>query len=164
MPMKLSLLALLFALGCATSQVSVPGPDAPADEAAAAGIDSVDEGAVRCTWEAMVTVLVVNKSTMDVQITFGAYSPVRAAQGLSRSTYRVTRDDLRSDIRLRILRGGLQTSAAPPIPTEHVVCNDALLIIGSKPRFSFFYGDVFLDPARGTEKGEGADTLSRSDH
>ena len=159
--MKLSLLGLLLTLGCAPSQPPPPAPKVPAEEAAAR-VDSVDERDVRCAWEAMVTVLVVNKSTMDVQIAFGPYRPVRPAQGLSRTTYRVARDHLRSNIRLRIAHGGLQVSTPPPVPTEQVVCNDATLVIGSQPRYSFFYGDDFLDGPRGTGKTEGADTASRS--
>lgn len=157
--MRFSLLGLLVIAGCATRQAPPPAPEAPADEAAAGEADS----APRCAWEAMVNVVVVNKSTMTMGIRFGPYGPARPALGLSRTTYRVARDHLRYSIRVWISQGGLETSWAPPIPTEHVVCNDATLIIGSRPRFSFFYGDVFLDDAQEEEK-EGADTLSQSAH
>ncbi len=160
--MKLPLLGLLVMVGCARSQAPPPTPEASADETAAAQTDSVEDRAIRCAWDAMVNVVVVNKSTMSMRIRFGPYGPARPALGMSRTTYRVARDHLRSSIRVWILHGGLETSRAPPIPTEHVVCNDATLIIGSRPQFSFFYGDVFLEEAEKDEK-EGADTLSHSD-
>lgn len=62
--------------------------------------------------------------------------------GFSRTEYEVARSNLQGTIRLRILRGGVQQGAAPRIPTEPVVCNDATLIIGAQPQYSFFYGDL----------------------
>lgn len=156
--MKHRLPGLLLMVGCATSLTPPPTPEASVDEAATAP-DSVETPPTRCVWEAMVNVLVVNKSTMDMGIRFGPYGPARPALGLSRTTYRVARDHLRYSIRVWIRHGGLETSRAAPVPTEHVVCNDATLIIGSRPQFSFFYGDMFLQGTDEDEK-EGADTLS----
>jgi hypothetical protein len=67
---------------------------------------------------------------------------------MSRTIYRVQRTYLQSRIRLRILRGGLQQGASPILNTEPVMCNDATLIIGPEPRYSFFYGDLYTAPSR----------------
>jgi predicted alpha/beta superfamily hydrolase len=101
-----------------------------------------------CERRSTVTVHVNNTSSADVQITFGSYRPARAALGLSRSTYSVTRANLRNSIQLRIARGGLQIGTPPPVPTEDVICNDATLIIGPDLRSSFFYGSLVAAPSR----------------
>jgi hypothetical protein len=110
-----------------------------------------------------VTVHVDNQSSMDVQISFGAYTPGRAAPGLTRTSYQVGRTYLQSDIRLRIARGGLEVGTPPPIPTEFVVCNDATLIIGPRPRFSFFYGDLVRSPSRNPDPDSSAESPSDAD-
>jgi hypothetical protein len=98
----------------------------------------------------MVTVHVQNRSSMDVEISFGSYTAARAALGLTQTTYSVPRTHLDGVIRLRIVRGGLQTGAPPRVPTEAVDCNDATLIIGAQPQYSFFYGEELrtLRPVR----------------
>jgi hypothetical protein len=84
---------------------------------------------------------------MDVQISFGPYTPARAADGFSRTTFQVPRPYVENyDIGLTILRGGLQIGGPATIPTEYVICNDATLIIGPRPRYSFFHGDVLHEP------------------
>jgi predicted alpha/beta superfamily hydrolase len=103
----------------------------------------------QCERRATVTVHVDNTSSTDVDITFGSYRPARAAPGLSRTTYNVSRTNLRGSIRLRIARGGLQIGTPPPVPTEDVDCNDATLIIGPDLRSSFFYGSQLAVPQRG---------------
>jgi hypothetical protein len=89
---------------------------------------------------------------MDVQITFGSHRAARAAPGFSRTTYNIPRVHLNSSVRLRILRGGLQVGADPLIQTEPVFCNDATLVIGSRPEYSIFYGDELLEPRRKIEE------------
>jgi len=143
--MIVRLLPLLLLLGCAAGGAPAPSPEATADS------DQVDHVVSRtCLREATVTVHVQNGSGSDVAIAFGSYTPVRAAPAMSRTTYRVPRYHLQGQIRLRIERGGLELSPAPPIATEFVVCNDATLIIGPRPRYSFFYGDLIrqLEPRR----------------
>lgn len=90
----------------------------------------------------MVTVHVHNTSSMDMGIRFGPYAPSRVAQGFGWTTYGVPRHYLKPDIRLRIARGGLQVDVPPPVATEPVTCNDATLIIGPRPRYSYFYGSA----------------------
>ena len=134
--MKPRQLGPLLMLGCAAGQRPAPVPDAPADSGQVA---DVREGT--CERSALVTVHVQNRSSMDVEITFGSYTAARAAPGLTRTTYSVPRTHLGGSIRLRIMRGGLQTGAPPRVPTEAVDCNDATLIIGAQPQYSFFYGE-----------------------
>jgi len=131
------MLSFLLVLGCATARSSAPAPNEPSDSVSAA-----DERDVGCAFDGTVTVHVENRSSMDVRIAFGPYAPFRAAQGFSRTTYDVPRHYLRSDIRLTMERGGLAVQAAPPVITEEVVCNDATLLIGARPNYSFFYGDL----------------------
>jgi len=98
-----------------------------------------------CQLSATVTVHVQNRGSADVQISFGGYTAARAAPGFSRSTYDVARTYLQNTtIRLRILRGGLQQGGPAEVPTEHVACNDATLVIGAQPRYSFFYGGAVV--------------------
>jgi hypothetical protein len=130
-------LALFFLIGCATAPDPAPPPDDPADDDSAA----LEQDGV-CELNATVTVRVDNRSSMDVQITFGPYAPARAAEGFSRTTYRVARPYLQNPIRLEIARGGLQVGTPPPVATEQVVCNIATLVIGSRPRYAIFYGDA----------------------
>lgn len=147
------ILGLLLVLGCASRPDSAPVPeDAAVGDRAAAARDGV------CERQAAVTVHVDNKSSMDVEISFGPYTPRRAAPGLSRTTYQVARTYLQSDIRLRIARGGLEVGTPPTVPTEDVVCNDATLIIGPRPRYSFFYGDLLGRPSREPERDSGRQT------
>lgn len=111
-----------------------------------------------CERTATVTVHVHNQSSADVRISFGHYTPARAAPGFSRTTYNIARAYLDDDIRLRIERGGLEVRTPAPVPTEFVVCNDATLVIGPRPEYSFFYGDKLRGPPRAddTEEGEAA--------
>ncbi len=133
------MLGILLLLSCAAGRGSAPGP-----EDAAAGERAVDQSARGCARRANVTVHVDNKSSMDMNVAFGPYAPARVARGFTRSTYSVPRYYVESYyIRIRIARGGLQVGTPPPIPTEYVVCNDATLLIGSQPQYSFFYGDLF---------------------
>jgi enterochelin esterase-like enzyme len=137
------LLGLLFAIGCAAGQRPAPAPERP--EAAEAAVAEQDGP---CQPRATVTVHVDNRSSMDMALAFGPYRPARAAPGFSRTTYTVPRSNLRSAIRVRIAHGGLQVGVPPPVPTEPVVCNDATLVIGPEPRYSFFYGDRLRAPQR----------------
>lgn len=128
------IVGLLVFFGCAANPA--PQPEDLSDaERAALGTDQV------CERRGTVTVHVDNKSSLDVQIAFGSYAPTRAAPGFSLTRYRVPRYHLGNPIRLRIARGGLQVTTPPPVPTEHVVCNDATLVIGSQLRYSTFYGE-----------------------
>lgn len=66
-----------------------------------------------------------------------------ASAGFARTTCDVPRiHPQNTTIRLRILRGGLQLGGPAEIPTALVLCNDATLIIGAEPRYSFFYGGM----------------------
>jgi len=134
-------LALAMVLGCATHQSA---STSPADSTARADAAAAASGV--CLREAAVTVHVVNRGSADVQISFGAYTAARAAQGFSSTTYKVSRSYLNGAIQLRILRGGLQIGGPARISTEYVVCNDATLVIGADPRISFFYGDLVREP------------------
>lgn len=125
------LLPVLLLIGCAAGRTPAPAVETAAE----------DEPDAPCRRVADVTVHVDNRSSFSVQISFGSYTPTRAVLGLSRTTYRVPRYYLEHEIRLRIVGGGLELGAAPPIPTDPVACNDATLIIGPRPRYSFFYGD-----------------------
>ncbi|HEX9692596.1 MAG TPA: hypothetical protein VGA22_10900 [Gemmatimonadales bacterium] len=158
--MMRQVLGLLAAFGCAAGAAPTPGPEAVADPVAEDTTEvagAANGWRVRCDRQATVTVYVDNRSSTDVSVAFGPYRPLRSVLGFSQTKYRVSRHDLRSDIRLRIERGGLNVRSTPPIPTEEVVCNDATLIIGPRPRYSFFYGDLFLTRAweGGEEKGDG---------
>lgn len=139
--MTLRMLCLFLVLGCAAGRAHDPARDGRADSERV-----VDEQGGGCEWRGTVTVHVENRSSADVQISFGPYTPARAAPGLSRTTYRVPREYLRSDIRLATVRGGLDVGTPPPVATEPVVCSDATLIIGSHIRYSFFYGAVLESP------------------
>jgi len=142
-------LVLFLVLGCVTTHDPGSQPEDPAeDESASAAEESTDKVCVR---DATVTVRVENQSSMDLQITFGSYRAARPAEGFSRTTYNIPRVHLQSYVRIQILRGGLQVGPAPLIQTEPVFCNIATLVIGSRPRYSIFYGDELLEPSR---KGE----------
>lgn len=131
------LLGLTLLVGCASGHGAAPAPD-PA--AAADSVAAADLGV--CDRQPLVTVHVVNQGSFDVQISFGPYTPARAAPGFSRTAYDVIRTYLQSSIVLRIARGGVAVEPPTVIPTEFVVCNDATLIIGARPSTSFFYGDL----------------------
>jgi hypothetical protein len=133
------LIALLLVLGCARSQDGAPAPTTATEDAPAAGAS-----ASVCQRLATVTVHVVNRSAADVAVSFGGYSPARAASGRSRTTCDVSRPYLQRAIRLRIARGGLQVGRPARVATEPVVCNDATLIIGAEPTSRFFYGAPFM--------------------
>lgn len=135
------LLAVAIVLGCASHQ---PASTSPADSTARA--DAAAAAAGVCLRQAAVTVHVVNRGSSDVQISFGTYTPARAALGFASTTYKVSRSYLTGSIQLRILRGGLQLGGPARISTEPVVCNDATLVIGPEPRISFFYGDPLPEP------------------
>jgi hypothetical protein len=148
------MLGLLLFLGCATAQDPEPQQEDPTDSEGAAA--DADGG---CERRAVVTVHVRNGSSMDVQIAFGPYTPARASEGFSRTTYDVPRSYLEKNIRLRIARGGLQLGPPTQVFTEPVVCNDATLVIGSRPRYSFFYGDALVGISR-EEEGDEAESGS----
>ncbi len=134
-------LLLLWVAGCASTRK--PRPPAE-DETEREQAPVERDGA--CEWRSTVTVHVDNQNSADVKIWFGYYTPARAAPGLSQTTYRVPRSYLSNDIQLRIERGGLQLGTPPPVATDqHVVCNDATLIIGPRLQYSFFYGDKLRD-------------------
>ena len=137
------LLCLLVIVGCAASRAPAPAAQAPTGDERA-----VEEGSTGCVRQANVAVVVDNQSSLDVQITFGPYTAARISQGFAQTTYSVPRYYLQSDIRVRIARGGLEVSDPPPIPTEFVVCNDATLVIGPRPAYSFFYGDRIVTRSR----------------
>ena len=149
---KPSLLGLLLVLACATNRGSAPDP-------APDGAPVVDaQGG--CARRATVDVHVDNRGSTDIEIAFGSYAPARAAPGLSRTTYRVPRAHLRQTIQLRIARGGLGVGRPARVPTENVVCNDATLIIGPEPRYSFFYGDLIVNPpGKAQPQADSTDTL-----
>jgi hypothetical protein len=134
------LLPLLLA-GCAAGRGAASAPQTEAGSAgAAAAVDGV------CERRSAVTVHVINQGSSDVEITFGSYRVSRASLGFSRTTYRVARTYLQDPIQLRIRGGGLEVGTPPPVQTEYVVCNDATLIIGPRPSYSFFYGDRVVVP------------------
>jgi len=134
-------LGLLLVLGCASGRAPEPSPRQAADTASA-----VEDQQVVCARAGNVTVHVDNRSSFSIEISFGSYTPARAALGLSWTTYSVPRYYLEGNILLRIVGGGLELSASPSIPTEPVACNDATLLIGPRPRYSFFYGDLVQMP------------------
>jgi len=143
----LSLLALL--VGCASAPD--PGPDPalesePTEGELAGDSASAAEDLV-CRRNATVTVRVENRSSMDLKIGFGSYRPARVADGFSRTTYQIARYHLQGAIRLEVLRGGTQLGGPTTIQTEPVFCNNAALVIGSRPEYSIFYGDVILGPS-----------------
>ena len=142
----LGLLALLG--GCASAPDPGPdgAPEAGSESEIAGDRTSAAEDLV-CRRNATVTVRVVNRSTMDLRIGFGSYRPARAADGFSRTTYQIARYHLQGPIRLEVLRGGTQVGGPATIQTEPVFCNDATLVIGSRPEYSIFYGDVILEPS-----------------
>jgi hypothetical protein len=157
LPITLLLALPLFA-GCATGG----DPARPSDDEAELDrmAEELDDS---CRRRAAVTVHVDNRSSFDVSISFGSYAPARPALGFARTTYAVPRTYLEGrNILLRIERGGLSVERPAVIQTEYVVCNDATLLIGSRPRYSFFYGDLFEKPTPGTEDdaGDGASDSS----
>jgi hypothetical protein len=145
-PLALAI-ALLIATDCASGHRPAPAPR----ESTAA--DSLADLTGQCRREAEVTVHVENQSSMDVEITFGPYSPGRAAQGLSHTTYRVPRPYLQQSIWLRA-RGALQTEGPSEVRTEFVACSDATLIIGARPNHSFFYGALIESPPGRPKRGD----------
>ena len=143
------LLGLVLLFGCATTRGPVPvSPDSSSAEGA------LDQA---CQRKAAVTVHVVNESSFDIEISFGGYMSHRAVEGFSRTTYRVPRYYLENPIRLRIARGGLEVDQPPPVHPEPVYCNDATLVIGPRPSYSYFYGDLVEVPPR----EHGRDTLRK---
>ncbi len=143
----------LLLFGCASGRD--PGS---ADEGGPDGERPPGEAGARseapCVRRASVTVWVDNRSSLDVQIVFGPYAPARPALGFARTTYAVPRFYLETyNILVRIDRGGLAVERPAVVPTEFIVCNDATLLIGARPQYSFFYGDLLREPKR-KEKGE----------
>lgn len=130
------LLGLLLLCGCAANR-----PPAPATEQPTGDEEAVDEAGAGCVRRANVAVFVDNQSSLDVEITFGSYKAARPAHGFSQTTFSVPRYYLQDYILVRIARGGLEVSDPPPVRTEFVVCNDATLVIGPRPAYTFFYGD-----------------------
>jgi hypothetical protein len=161
-PRALVALVLVLFPGCASAQEEAPDAEPVSGEVAADEAEAPDEDGV-CVRNATVTVHVRNQSSMDVQITFGNYRAGRAAEGFSRTTYNVPRVHLQRSVRLQILRGGLQLGAAPEIQTEAVFCNDATLVIGPRPRYSFFYGDKLSEPVPEREAEEDAEEASEGE-
>jgi enterochelin esterase-like enzyme len=150
---RLAALALVLCSvpACAAHRGTAP---APADSAAPG--PAAHEGG-GCQRRATVTVHVLNRSSMAVEITFGYYRAARASEGFSETTYNVSRSNLQSSIQLKIVRGGLEIGTPPPVQTEPVLCNDATLVIGSRPSVSFFYGDLVPTPP-GKRKADSAAT------
>jgi hypothetical protein len=152
-------LVLFVLAGCASSPE--PPPDATpteqaglVDSTAVADDTAAVDGRAFCEREATVTVRVENKSSFDIRIAFGSYRPARLAAGFSRTTFQIARYLLRYDLRLEIVRGGLQVGPPAVIPTEPVFCNIATLVIGARPQFSVFYGDELMTPKKGKAEGE----------
>jgi predicted alpha/beta superfamily hydrolase len=139
------MLSLVLVLGCTTARGSAP---VPADSTAAE--PAADEAVSACQRGAIVTVHVENGSSFDMEISFGGYKTDRAVAGFSHTTYRVPRYYLQSPIQLWIARGGLEVNVPSPVKTEPVFCNDATLIIGPRPIYSYFYGDLVGVPPRDT--------------
>jgi len=149
-----AILALAIGLAACAS-----GREPPATPDAAAETDPAAESDGSCPRRGMVTLLVDNRSSFDIWIAFGPWRPARAATGFARTTYTVSRSYLESyDIMVGIERGGLAVRPPARVQTEWVICNDATLVIGSRPEYSFFYGDRLREPVRETddEKGEGS--------
>ena len=137
------LLVLALLTGCASS------PEAGPAASSTAADTSIAADTPLCEREATVTVRVDNKSSFDIRIAFGSYRPARLADGFSRTNFQVARHLLRYDLRLEIIRGGLQVGPPAMIQTEPIFCNVATLVIGSRPEYSFFYGDEWNTPKKG---------------
>jgi hypothetical protein len=117
-----------------------------------------------CPRRGMVTVHVDNRSSFDVWIAFGPWTPARAATGFARTTYTVSRSYLENyDIMVGIERGGLAVRPPARVQTEWVICNDATLVIGSRPEYSFFYGDRLREPQRDVDAGDEEDAAAPAD-
>lgn len=162
MQQALSLCLSLLVLGCATAHDPATPPDDLADGETVPAEEKGDAKALledrSCQRLATVAVVVNNQSSMDLQIRFGSYPAGRPAPGFTKTVYHVPRVYLEHEVRLEILRGGLQVGPDQRIPTEQVFCNDATLVIGSRPQYSIFYGDKLFEPvpARdGEEEGQG---------
>jgi hypothetical protein len=149
-----SVLALAAGLAaCASTRDPAATPDAAAETDPTAV-----ESAGSCPRRGMVTVLVDNRSSFDVWIAFGPWRPARAATGFARTTYTVSRSYLENyEIVVGIERGGLAVRPPTQVQTEWVICNDATLVIGSRPEYSFFYGDRLREPIRETDGDTGED-------
>ncbi len=154
----------LFALSiglaaCASGRSPGGAPSADAEvDASAAEVDET------CRRRGMVTVHVDNRSSFDVWIAFGPWRPARAAVGFARTTYTVSRSYLENyDIMVGIERGGLAVRPPTRVRTEWVICNDATLFIGSRPEYSFFYGDLLREPERDVDRDEGEDDAAPRD-
>lgn len=149
------LCASLLVVGCASGR-----------DPAASDIDAeIDRAAGQedrtCRRRSTVTVHVDNRSSLDMQLAFGPYSPARAALGFSRTTYTIPRSYVEdNDIVVRIARGGLAVEGPAEVLTEFVVCNDATLLIGSRPAYSFFHGDLLREPVRDADADEAGDPPS----
>ena len=130
-------------VGCATTHD-------PADDGSVSAEESGDAEVVvedlMCRRLATVAVVVNNQSSMDLRVRFGSYPAGRPAPGFTKTIYHVPRVHLEYEVRLEILRGGLQVGPDQRIPTEPVFCNDATLVIGSRPQYSIFYGDKLFEP------------------
>jgi len=154
----LAVLALTGVAGCASSPEPPPGEpdmqeaDASGDSAAALS-DTLSDSA--CRLEVTVAVLVVNRSSFDLEVYFDGYRAGRTAEGFTRTTYQVPRYRLHRSVTLNILRGGLQLGGPAHIPVEQVFCNDATLLIGARPTQSVFYGDKLYTPQKSEDGGEG---------
>ncbi len=151
MQQALSLCLSLVILGCATAHD-------PADDGSVSAEESGDAELVvedlTCRRLATVAVVVNNQSSMDLQIRFGSYPAARPAPGFTKTIYHVPRVHLEYEVRLEILRGGLQVGPDQLIPTEPVFCNDATLVIGSRPQYSIFYGDKLFEPVPARDREE----------
>lgn len=147
----LSLCLSLVILGCATAHD-------PADDGSVSEEESGDAELLvedrSCRRLATVAVVVNNQSSMDLQIRFGSYPAARPAPGFTKTIYHVPRVHLEYEVRLEILRGGLQVGPDQLIPTEPVFCNDATLVIGSRPQYSIFYGDKLFEPVPARDREE----------
>lgn len=144
-------------VACASGRDPAPTPGSGGEEGVS-GDDRVSGGDGTCARRGMVTVHVDNRSSFDVWIAFGPWTPARAATGFARTTYAVSRALLETyDIVVGIERGGLAVRPPARVQTEWVICNDATLVIGSRPEYSFFYGDLLREPKRDVDRDEGED-------
>jgi len=158
MQQALSLSLSLLILGCATAHdPETPADDLADDESVSAEENGDAEVFVEdrsCRRLATVAVVVNNQSSMDLQVRFGSYPSGRPAPGFTKTTYYVPRVHLEYEVRLTVLRGGLQVGPDQRIPTEPVFCNDATLVVGSRPQYSIFYGDKLFEPVPAREAEE----------
>jgi hypothetical protein len=179
----LVLLALSGVAGCASSSAPAPAapgavePAEPAEpvepvepaessdaetnaETESAADEDEDEASSEgaCVPAVTVAVVIVNRSSYDLEVYFDGYRAGRTADGFTRTTYQVPRYRLHRAVTLNILRGGLQVGGPASIPVEQVYCNDATILVGAVPRQSIFYGDKLYVPEPSPNDGGEAES------